>query len=143
MVSPLMSVKIDDNFRIYPTDIGLLTSMFDYSIKKTLFTDSFDKAMGYLRGGLYEALIADMLYKNGHDHLYFRKTEQGSFEIDFLLDDGINVIPVEVKAGNSKSRSLDNALKKDNIPYGYKLITGNAGKDGKKITLPLYMAMFL
>jgi len=143
MVSPLMSVKIDDNFRIYPTDIGILTSMFDYSIKKTLFTDSFDKAMGYLRGGLYEALIADMLYKNGHDHLYFRKTEQGSFEIEFLLDDGINVIPVEVKAGNSRSRSLDNALKKDNIPYGYKLITGNAGKDGKKITLPLYMAMFL
>ena len=136
-------MKISDNFRIYPTDIGLFTSMFDYSLKKTIFTNELDRDHGYLRGGVYEALIAEMLYKNGHENLFFRKAEQGSFEIEFLLDDGVSVIPIEVKSGNSRSRSLDNALKKEEIYCGYKLIEGNAGKDGKKITLPLYMAMFM
>jgi hypothetical protein len=53
------------------------------------------------------------------------------------------VIPVEVKAGKSKSKSLDNLLKRDDIQYGYKLIDGNVGVAGKKITLPLYMSMFI
>jgi hypothetical protein len=34
-------------------------------------------------------------------------------------------------------------LKKPEIPYGYKLISGNIGVSDKKITLPLYMAMFI
>ena len=84
-----------------------------------------------------------MLIKNGHDKLYFRRNEQATFEIEFLLETDDGVIPLEVKAGNSRSRSLDSMLKKDEFSYGYKLIDGNVGKAEKKITLPLYMGMFL
>lgn len=143
MESPLSNYSDDGNFRLYTSDIGLLTAMFDYEIKASIVADSFDKKSGYVRGGLYEALIADILYKNGHNSLYFRKNEQATFELEFLLENEEGVIPLEVKAKNSRSKSLDNALKKAEIPYGYKLVGGNLGKDGKKITLPLYMAMFL
>ena len=50
-----------------------------------------------------------------------------------------NKIPVE-KGGTS---SLDSLLKKDEIKYGYKIINGNVGRTGKKITIPHYMCMFL
>jgi predicted AAA+ superfamily ATPase len=139
---PFSSHFDSNNFRLYPTDIGLLVSMYEYMIKGTLLDPSDKVLAGNTKGGLYEALIADMLIKSGHD-LYYRKNEQATFEIEFLLERPEGIIPVEVKAGHSRSRSLDNLLKKESIPYGYKLIDGNVGKDGKKITLPLYMAMFL
>lgn len=139
---PFSSHFDSNNFRLYPTDIGLLVSMYEYMIKGALLDPSDKVLAGNTKGGLYEALIADMLIKSGHD-LYYRKNEQATFEIEFLLERPEGIIPVEVKAGHSRSRSLDNLLKKESIPYGYKLIDGNVGKDGKKITLPLYMAMFL
>ena len=143
MCSPLLSYKDAANFRLYPSDIGLLTAMYDYSLKEQLLENDTGFVLKGAKGGLYEALIADMLIKNGHSELYFRKNEQATFEMEFLLDAKDGAVPVEVKSGNSKSKSLDNALKKSEIPYGYKLIMGNVGVSGKKITLPLYMAMFL
>lgn len=63
--------------------------------------------------------------------------------MEFLLSSADGVIPVEVKVPKSRSRSLDRILKKDSVPYGYKLISGNVRITGKKRTLPLYMAIFL
>ena len=143
MVVPLKSRLIDNDFRLYASDIGLTTAMYGLSVKTSIISDDFGMGNGTIKGDIYEAAIADVLYKNGRDKLYFRKTENGSFEIEFLVDSNEGVVPVEVKAKNSRSKSLDNALKKDNIPYGYKLITGNIGQVGKKITIPLYMAMFI
>jgi len=139
---PLADHADESNFRLYPTDIGLLTGMLDYSVKASLLDPHNDLLAPDTKGGLYEALVADMLYKNGHRRLYFSKNEQGSFELEFLLPES-GAVPVEVKSGRSRSRSLDNLLKRQEIPYGYKLIDGNVGKADKKITLPLYMAMFL
>ena len=137
---PLKNFREDTNYRIYPSDIGLLTGMFPYEMKMRLLEN---ERIGSAKGGLYEALIADMVMKSGHAELYFRKNKQSTFEIEFLLENEDGVIPVEVKAGNSRSRSLDTMLEREEIPYGYKLISGNMGVSGKKITAPLYMAMFL
>lgn len=141
--TPFKNYKEAGNFRMYATDIGLLTGMYEYDINARLLSDEFDKSAGFVRGGLYEALVADLLYKNGHSELFFRKDARGTFEMEFLLEQNGRPVPIEVKAGRSRSKSLDNALKRDEIPYGYKLIDGNIGVSGKKITLPLYMAMFL
>ena len=81
--------------------------------------------------------------KNGHEELYFRKDEASTFEIEFLMEGYDGVIPIEVKSTNSRSKSLDHLLERSEILYGYKLIDGNVGQMGKKITLPLYMGMFL
>lgn len=64
-------------------------------------------------------------------------------EIEFLLESDSGVIPVEVKAEQSKSRSLDALLENEDIAIGCKLINGNVGTSGKKRTVPLYMAIFL
>ncbi|MCR5632980.1 MAG: AAA family ATPase [Eubacterium sp.] len=140
---PLNTRRIDDNFRVYPTDIGLLMGLFDYSVKEQIIHPENKLLGGMAKGGIYEAVVADMLIKNGHKELFFRKNETSTFEIEFLIEKSEGVIPIEVKAGNSRSKSLDNLLKRDEIPYGYKLIDGNVGISGKKKTMPLYMAMFI
>ena len=61
----------------------------------------------------------------------------------FFNSKNSKIIPIEVKAGNSASISLNNFIKDYNPPYVYKFITGNVGVNDTKITLPLYMAMFI
>lgn len=140
---PLRNFKEEDNFRIYPGDIGLLIAMYDYSMKQALVSESTILSAGQAKGGLYEALVADLLLKNGHEELYFYKNDTTKIEIEFLIPSEKGIIPIEVKAGNNRSKSLDRILKSEEIAEGYKLISGNVGVTGRKITLPLYMAMFI
>jgi len=145
---PLSLHEVTDNVRLYPTDIGLLICTFDYSIMRALLSevpdaDSASIILKTAKGGLYEALIADMLIKKGYSDLHFYRNEAGTAEVEFLLEGELGITPVEVKAGRSKTRSLDNLLKKPDILRGYKLSNQNVGVDEKKVTLPLYMAMWL
>ncbi len=108
-------------------------------MKKSVIDDTLS---GNIKGGIYENLIADMLTKRGYRLNYYR-TENGSLEVEFLISVNSEIIPIEVKAGNGSTISLNELLKKDDIPYGYKLISGNVGVNDKKIVMPLYMAMFI
>ena len=140
---PLRSSVNSQSFRVYPTDIGLLFGMYSTAMKEMMLYPEKGKKENFRKGGLYEALIADMLIKNGYQELFFRKDETSTFEVEFMIETKDGPVPIEVKSANSKSKSLDNILKREDIPYGYKLIDGNVGIVDKKITLPLYMAMFL
>lgn len=145
---PLKVHEMQDSIRLYPSDIGLLVCTFDPSIINAILAETDDTETGTLilktaKGGLYEAVIADILYKSGHKDLHFYRNDAGTAEIEFLTEDKDGVIPIEVKAGRSRTRTLDNLLKKEDIRKGYKLASQNVGTDGKKITLPLYMAPWL
>lgn len=61
----------------------------------------------------------------------------------FLYGKEGNVIPIEVKSKNGATVSLNHFIAEYMPPYAYKLIAGNLGTSGIKITLPLYMAMFI
>ena len=147
---PLAAFAIDDNIRLYNTDIGLLICTYDYSLKKALLEeeDFFDKALDNpvlktAKGGLYEALIADMLIKGRHSNIFFYRNEPGTVEIEFLIEKAFGVLPIEVKAGRNGTRSLNTILKNEDIKYGLKLADQNIGVSEKKITMPLYMAIFI
>ena len=53
------------------------------------------------------------------------------------------VIPVEVKAGNADTPSLNRFLEKFHSIYAIKLIDGNLGTSENKLVIPHFMAMFL
>ena len=84
--------------------------------------------------------MADILMKSHHSLHYYQNK---NLEIEFLIEQNAKVIPVEVKAGNNRSQSMNQLLKDENIPYGYKFVNGNCEMNGKKITLPLYLAMYV
>ncbi|MCL2032467.1 MAG: hypothetical protein FWG96_04280 [Methanomassiliicoccaceae archaeon] len=44
---------------------------------------------------------------------------------------------------NGRTVSLDEFIKRYDPPCALKFVSGNVGERGKKLTLPLYMAMFL
>ena len=60
-----------------------------------------------------------------------------------MIEHDSGIVPVEVKAGRNTSSSFDTMLRRDDVKFGYKFITGNVGVAGKKITLPHYMSMFV
>ena len=145
---PLTDHKIEDNFRLYMTDIGLFIGTYDYSLKAQILNDVMDDKTDSIilktaKGGIYEALVCDILYKSGHKDIFFYRNESGTAELEFLFNGSDGVVPLEVKAGKSGTKTLNNILKKEDIKTGYKVSAQNVGTDGKKITLPLYMTMFL
>ena len=146
---PLKAFAVEGNVRIYPNDIGLLVGSYGFPMKAAVLEDEVlqEEAPSLIlrtaKGGLYEALAADMLIKAGHDRLYFYRNDAGTIEMEFFLETADGVVPVEIKAGRNRSRSLDSLLKRDTIPYGYKFADQNVGVSGKKITMPLYMLMFV
>ena len=77
---------------------------------------------------------------------YDEKTKEHSCKIEAWEKQeniGLLVLPIEIKAGRKKANTLNNVLKSDAIKQGYKLSLQNAGRVGKKLTMPIYMLMFL
>ena len=135
---PLNAHVLDDRFKLYLSDIGLLSAMYGAETKRLLYSG---KLVGNAKGGLYENLVAGIIERVGLPLFYF-KTEDGSREVEFLVERDGGVVPVEVKSSNGATVSLNELLDKPGVPQGYKFVDGNVGVVGKKRTMPHYMAMF-
>nr|WP_027871503.1 AAA family ATPase [[Eubacterium] cellulosolvens] len=131
----------NDFFRAYTTDLSLLLAMKDFSLKQHIVEHTLTANS---KGGIYECAVADALYKKGYT-LYFYKNETTKKELDIILQKDGQIIPVEVKAGNTRANSMRTIMKKyENITTAYKFINGNIGvSEGGVVTLPLYMATFI
>ncbi len=146
---PLNSFQEEEHFRIYPTDIGMLIAAYPSMVKGALLQDNRMEdmpqsfAIGTAKGGIYEALGADMLLKRGYHDLYYLKDPKSTREVEFFITNNDGIIPVEIKAGRNKANSLGHILENPLVPYGYKLSSQNVGMAGKRITLPIYMMMFI
>ncbi len=136
---PLRAYEDESRFRVYLSDPGLLCAMYGFEMMAAV---AHDKLAGPMKGGIYENVVADMLYKSGCD-LHYWMSEKGNIEIEFLLERDAHVVPVEVKAKKGATASLNSLLERKDIPVGYKLSSGNIGVVDKKITIPLYMAAYL
>ena len=136
---PLNAQVRDGWFKLYLSDVGLLSALYGTETKGLLYSG---RLKGNAKGGLYENLIAGVLERKGIPLFYF-KNEDGSREVEFAIERDGGIVPIEVKASNGATVSLNEVLEKPQTPYGYKFIDGNVGVSGKKITLPHYMAMFI
>lgn len=131
----------DDFFRTYTTDLSLLIAMKDFSLKQHIVENTLT---GTTKGGIYECAAADALYKKGYD-LYFYKNETTKRELDMIIQQNGNVVPIEIKSGNTRANSLSAIMKANpHIPLGYKFADSNIGMNNDGImTLPLYMISFI
>lgn len=136
---PLRAYEDESKFRVYLSDPGLLCAMYGFEMITAIIRDELQ---GPMKGGIYENVVADMLVKAGRD-LHYWMNDKGNIKIEFLLEKEASVVPVEVKAKRGATASLNKLLEQDDMKYGYKLSAGNIGVSGKKITLPLYMALYL
>ena len=137
---PLKAYEKPEEFKLYVTDIGILTAMFGKETQKALLED---KLKGPAKGGIYENLVFDVLMKKKYSLFYYKK-ENSEQEIDFLIEQEGESVPIEVKSKNGDTPSLNTFLEEYNPQLAYKLISGNLSlTNTSKIVLPLYMAMFI
>lgn len=135
---PLMANADENQFKLYINDTGLLTRMYGTEIKLAILNNTIK---GNAKGGIYENVIAECLVKRGYALYYYKPDD--SHEIEFIIEKNSGTVPVEVKAGNTASVSLNTFIKDFSPNIAYKLIGGRNGVNGVKYTLPHYMAMFL
>lgn len=104
-----------------------------------------NKNFNTYKGAIYENVVAETLKKQGYD-LYFYKNEKGTPEMGFFVRDSDSLIPVEVKASDGATASLNNLIEKEkfaDIKYGIKFANKNIGFNGKFYTFPYFLAFFL
>lgn len=139
---PLKGNYNPDNYRLYFADTGLLIASLDNEAQEDLRNN---QNFNTYKGAIYENIVGDMLVKEGYD-LYFYKNEKGTIEMDYFIRDKNSLIPVEVKANDSSTPSLNKLIESDNykdIKYGIKLCNKNIGFDGKFYTFPYFLTFLL
>lgn len=135
---PLIANSIEEQFKLYTNDTGLLCAMYGFEVKKSILMNTIK---GNAKGGIYENIIAECLTKNGFSLHYYKP--DNDHEIEFLIEKNGEVIPIEVKAGNTSTTSLNNFIKDFKPSIAYKLASSNIGVIDCKKTLPHYMVMFI
>lgn len=127
--------------KLFLSDTGLLCSL---TIRKAYF-DLLQGNDSANLGFIFENIIAQELTASGIDLFYYNR--KGIGEIDFLIQDGLEIIPVEVKSGKyfKNHQALNNLMAIKNYPISkaYVLSSGNIEREGNIINLPWYMTMFL
>ena len=100
---PLIAYAEMNTFKMFLSDVGLLAAKGNIPAKVLLEgTRIFEE----FKGALTEQFVAQELASFGKE-LYYYSTEASSGEIDFMIQQGMYCIPVEVKAEeNLRARSL-------------------------------------
>ena len=138
---PLKGNYDESMYKIYFADSGLLIAMLDEEAQEDLRAN---KNLGVYKGAIYENFVAESLTKSGYD-LYYYKRSDSTLEQDFFIRDTSNLIPLEVKAGNGKAKSLKTLISSSRYPdinYGIKLTANNIGYYDNVYTFP-YFCTFL
>jgi len=135
---PLVANEKEEQFKLYINDSGLLCCMYGFETKKGILTNTLK---GNAKGGIYENIIAGSLVRKGCKLHYYKPDD--SHEIEFLIESDGAVIPIEVKAGNNATASLNSFIDRFDPETAYKLIDGGVGRKGCLKIIPHYMIMFL
>lgn len=129
-------------YKMYFKDTGLLIASLDEEAQEDLRAN---KNLGTYKGAIYENIVGDMLVKQGYQ-LYYYHSDKPSIEMDFFLRDAESLIPIEVKAADGATPSLNSLLKEGSYPdikYGIKLGYKNVGFNGKFYTFPYFLTFLL
>ena len=138
---PLKGNFDDSKFKLYYPDTGLLIASLDEEAQIDLRAN---KNLGVYKGALYENFVAEAFLKQGLG-LYYYKKENGTLEEDFFVRTSNELVPVEVKANNNRSKSLRQLIDNSNyadIKWGIKLADSNIGIEQGVHTFP-YFCTFL
>ena len=136
---PLGLFAEDDHFKVYVSDIGLLSAMLDGGSSFKILSGE----LGLGKGFIYENLVADAFHKLGKPLYYYSRSS--GLEIDFVttLEGEPTLVEVKAKSGRAKSSRIlldDPSCRANRL---LKLSAQNVGREGKTFTAPYYLAFHL
>jgi uncharacterized protein len=129
-------------YKVYYSDTGLLIASLDEEAQEDL---RVNRNYGTYKGAIYENIVGDMLVKQGYELFYYRN-EKSTLEMDFFVRNADSLVPVEVKANDSSSPSLNKLIENEkyaDIKFGIKLCNKNVGFNGKFYTFPYFLTFLV
>jgi predicted AAA+ superfamily ATPase len=131
---PLAFWEYFPDFKIYMADVGILTMKSGIPWQILLNDIEGDKTF---MGAVAENYVAQAFTAN-KKRLYYWKNDNTA-EVDFVFQEDINVVPVEVKSGlNTRSKSLNLFMQQYNCPYAIRISQKNFGFENGIKSVPLY-----
>lgn len=138
---PLLLARSRNLFKLFQNDIGLLAAQYAEGIQLRIIKG--DKDINY--GSIYENAVAQELVAHGIDAYYYNNKKRG--ELDFVIELGGKVLPIEVKSGKDYEvhRALSNIMdcEEYDLPEAVVFCNDNLRVEGKLVYAPIYMVMFL
>ena len=133
---PLKAYKSMNAYKLFLLDVGLLGALSELTAESILEgNDIFVE----FKGALTEQYVLQQLISDTEYTPYYFGTEKSTFEQDFLIQKGKNVIPIEVKAeGNTRSQSLKVYCDKYHPEKAVRFSTLGYMDQGWMVNIPLY-----
>jgi uncharacterized protein len=135
--SPLAASKEKNNFKLFLSDVGLLTSCYSFAVREEILEKNQTHLINL--GSLFENFIAEELTSDGLVPFYYKSKAVG--EVDFLVEKDGKIIPLEIKSGGDykKHRALDNFMEATGFHESIVFSPFNVEREGKCLYLPIYM----
>lgn len=129
---PPLGFIIEDHFKLYLSDVGILLNMLQIKYKDIILDNLFQ-----YKGIIAENYVATQLIANKNQLIYWESGNKA--EVDFILYNNDGIIPVEVKANdNVGSQSLNVYMKRYSPKYAIRISTKNFGYANNIKSIPLY-----
>ncbi|MBQ0070425.1 MAG: ATP-binding protein [Spirochaetales bacterium] len=138
---PLKLSEKQSLFKLYLSDVGLLTTIFGMGAKSRILAGDST----FNGGGIYENAVVQALHSKGYRIYYYNSKRLG--ELDFVIEHHGSIVPIEVKSGKDYTAhsALNHCL--ESREYGmeeaFVFASCNVEKRGKATYLPIYMTGFL
>ncbi len=133
---PLKAYEDMKAFKLFVLDVGLLGCMAGLH-QHTLINGN--ELFVEFKGALTEQYVCQQLKTVEDTGLYYYTNDKGSCEVDFVVDTGKHIIPVEVKAQlNLRAKSLRVYREKFSPEISVRTAMSDYKKDDGLTNLPLY-----
>ncbi|MCD7864595.1 MAG: ATP-binding protein [Clostridiales bacterium] len=133
---PLKAYEDMKAFKLFLVDVGLLGCMS--GLHQRTLLDGNDMFVEF-KGALTEQYVLQQLITNPTLNIYYYTNDRGSCEIDFLIDNGAAITPLEVKAEtNLRAKSLKTYREKYKPKIAIRTSMADQRKDDNLLNLPLY-----
>jgi predicted AAA+ superfamily ATPase len=123
-------------FKLFMLDVGLLSCMA--RLNQTVLLNG-NELFKEFKGALTEQYVLQQLKTLSGIETYYWTNDRGSAEIDFIIDTGSEVMPIEVKAEtNLKAKSLKMYFEKFNPKTSIRTAMTDYKQEGWLVNLPLW-----
>ena len=133
---PLKAYVDQAAFKLYLIDIGLLGAMSELDPESVMRgNDIFTE----FKGALTEQFVLQQMVADTKYTPYYYAGEKSTYEVDFLIQKGRNVIPIEVKAEeNLRSKSLQVYVGKFQPEYAVRTSMSPYRRQDWLVNIPLW-----
>lgn len=133
---PLKAYEDLKAFKLFLVDVGLLGCMT--GLRQRTLLDGND-LFSEFKGALTEQYVCQQLKTMNDLGIYYYTNDRGSCEVDFVVDTGEQVVPIEVKAEvNLKAKSLKTYRERFNPEISIRTSMADYKEEDWLVNLPLY-----